>query len=169
MEARKPGQLGREFAKGAVPVALFFAFCGLTAVMETFGLIPAALALLSFSMLTPSVILGASSRYTAAVAATLGAALVCAGIAVGSWATVPVVWVLMMPASAAIGVLRARERSGKERWTDIPLAFAAGAPAMVLAIVSVPWGTTATGILTLLLIGGLLAARFRYGPPPALD
>lgn len=169
METTPLHRLSLDVAKGAVPVALFFLFCGLTAVMETYGLITGLLALLSVGALTPAVILHASTFRVACVAAALPAALVCASLWMGSWFVLPIVWVLMMTASASLAVLRYRERNGEERWPDTFLALGAALLAMVFAGFTAFSGSEVCGMLVLVLLIGLVAVRRKYGPPPALE
>lgn len=158
------GALPRQFAKGAVPVALFFVFLAVASVMDTFGLVPAVLALGAVGVLTPSRIVWAETRYVAAVAATLAAALVCAGIVVDSWLALPIVWAVMAPAAAVHGALRLCERRGARRG-DALLVFAIGIATFAATSLVITAGTLALGLATIAVLGGLLALRWRVGPP----
>lgn len=159
--------LVRQIAAGAVPAALFAAFCGLTAVMDDLGVIPAALAIISISAGTPAVVLWAESMLTAAVAAGVAAALVVAAIVTDAWFVIPASALFMLPASAIACVARLRVRPEGETWADTGIEVLAGLAAFAVAVVVV-FGLEGAerGLVLLATIGACLEAR-RRAPPLA--
>ncbi|HTM68107.1 MAG TPA: hypothetical protein VL426_02305 [Candidatus Binatia bacterium] len=159
--------IASQCAVGALPVVMFFAFCGLTAVMETYALIPGLLALISVSVATPVVILWSETTLTAMVAALVSGALIAVGIAMGSWLVIPAALAFMLPTASVTMVARLRARPEGETWGDTGLEVLAGILAFGLAVVLI-WGldTATIGLMLLAVLAACLEVRRRAPPLP---
>lgn len=153
------------FARGAVPTLVLFACLALAFVWEDAGFLLSFGGLAVYGVLTASAVLWAQRAFTALVAAVLPAALVAAGIVVGSWIVIPLFSWLLLAATGVHLTMRLLEDRGAL------LAFTASAASFVVAGLFA-WltfgaGTVVMGIIAIVNLVALYALRLRLGPPPA--
>ncbi len=159
-----PQRIVGHAARGAVPALVFFACLLVAFVAEPLSLLASFGGITALAVLTASTVAQARHPVTAVVAATVAAALVTAGIVLGSWAVLPIFWCVLAAACGVHVALRLLERR--------PLAYqvfgaiAGFSGGMIAGVMSPLRHTTLVGILCLVAVAGLAAFRLVRGAPP---
>lgn len=154
---------GRIAARGALPTLVFSACLAVAAVVEPLSLLAVFGGIVAYAVLTASTVAQARHPAVAIVAASLAAALVTAGIAVGSWAALPIFWCVLAAACGVHVALRLLERRGPS--FQVFGAIAGFAGGMLLGIASPFRHTALIGVFCLAALGGLAAFRLLRGAP----
>lgn len=155
-----PGSIA---ARGALPALVFFACLAVAAVFEPLSVLAVFGGIAAFAVLTASTVAQARHPAVAIVAASLAAALVTAGIVLGSWAVLPIFWCVLAASCGVHVALRLLERRGAS--FQVLGAIAGFSCGMLLGILSPLRHTTIVGAFCLLALGGLAAFRLARGAP----
>ncbi|MEY4744080.1 MAG: hypothetical protein RL272_25 [Candidatus Parcubacteria bacterium] len=153
----------RMFARGAAPTLFFIACLAVAAASETLSFVAAFGGVSGYAVLTAWTVAHARHPAVAVTGASLAAGVVAAGIALDSWAALPIFWLVLAAACGVHVALRLLERRGALLQALGAIAGAAGG--MLLGIMPSLRNTTAVGFLCLTALAGLTVFRLVRGRP----